>query len=387
LEGADIEDAATLLHNNHMNFREEPLKNSSETPRRRRTRSVRVGSVLIGGTEPISIQSMTNTFTHEKEATLGQIHRLEEAGCEIIRVTVPDQRALSALESIKRGMRLPLVADIHFSHTLALGAVDAGADKIRINPGNIGGPDRLREVVEKCKRHGVAMRIGVNSGSLEKELLEKYGHPTPEAIVESALNHLHFIESLGYDQVVVSVKSSHVPTMIRATRLLASACDAPFHVGVTEAGTKMQGIVKSAAGIGAVLSDGIGDTIRVSLTGDPVEEIRVARALLRCLDFRKEGVEIVACPTCGRTQVDLEKIVDEVEQATRNIKTSLKVAVMGCIVNGLGEGAEADVGLCAEKGQGVLIEKGEVKGRYREEELVPALLKRIEEMTGEVSVR
>jgi (E)-4-hydroxy-3-methylbut-2-enyl-diphosphate synthase len=350
---------------------------------RRKSRSVPVGSVVIGGDAPISIQSMTNTFTHDVEKTLEQVKRLEDAGCEIIRLTVPDARSLQALERIKKSMRVPLVADIHFSHTLALGAVDAGADKIRINPGNIGGQDRLAEVVEKCKRHGVAMRLGVNSGSLEKDLLETYGHPTPEAIVDSALRHIRFIESLGYDRLVVSVKSSHVPTMIRATRLLASQCDLPFHVGVTEAGTKLQGSVKSAAGIGAVLSDGIGDTIRVSLTGDPVSEIAVAKMILRSLGLRREGVEIIACPTCGRTQVDLERMVDEVEMATRHIRTPLKVAVMGCIVNGLGEGAEADVGLCAEKGRGVIIEKGVEKGRYPESEIVQALLKRIHEMTGE----
>lgn len=326
---------------------------------------------------------MTNTFTHEAEKTLEQVKRLEDAGCEIVRVTVPDQRALAALGTIKKGMRVPLVADIHFSHTLALGAVDAGADKIRINPGNIGGPDRLQEVVEKCKKHGVAMRVGVNSGSLEKDLLAKYGHPTPEAIVESALRHLKFIDSLGFDQVVVSVKSSDVPTMVRATRLLASQCDHPLHVGVTEAGTKVLGALKSGAGIGAVLLDGIGDTIRVSLTGDPLAEIPVARALLRSLGIRREGVEIVSCPTCGRTQVDLERMVDAVEEATRHVRAPLKVAVMGCIVNGLGEGAEADVGICAEKGKGILIEKGRETGRFEEKDLVPALLKRIAELTGE----
>ncbi len=351
--------------------------------RRRKARPVKVGSVTIGGDTPVSIQSMTSTFTHDVEATLDQVRRLEAAGCEIIRVTVPDQRALSCLERIKKGMRVPLVADIHFNHQLAIGAVDAGADKIRINPGNIGGEEKLREVVLKCKQHGVAMRVGVNSGSLEKDILERYGHPTPEAIVESALRHIKFIEGLGYDRMILSVKSSSVPVMVRAYRLLASRCDYPFHVGVTEAGAGMQGIVKSAAGIGAVLLDGIGDTIRVSLTGDPVGEIPVARSLLRSLGLRREGIEIVACPTCGRTQVDLEPMVQEVEKSLRNLKTPLKVAVMGCIVNGLGEGSEADIGICAEKGRGIIIEKGREMGRYGEAELVPALLKRIEEMTGE----
>jgi (E)-4-hydroxy-3-methylbut-2-enyl-diphosphate synthase len=344
---------------------------------------VKVGKIVIGGDAPISIQSMTNTFTHDVDATLRQVRRLEEAGCEIIRVSVPDQRSLSCLERIKKGMTVPLVADIHFSHTLALGAVDAGADKVRINPGNIGGEERLREVALKCKAHGVAMRVGVNSGSLERDILRKHGHPTPEAIVESALRHVRFLESLGCDQLVLSVKSSDVAVMVQAYRLLAARCDYPFHVGVTEAGAGMQGAVKSAAGIGAVLLDGIGDTIRVSLTGDPVGEIPVAKSLLRSLGLRREGAEIVACPTCARTQVDLETMVERVEKALRNLKTPLKVAVMGCIVNGLGEGAEADIGICAEKGRGVLIEKGRETGRYPEIELVPALLKRVQELTGE----
>jgi (E)-4-hydroxy-3-methylbut-2-enyl-diphosphate synthase len=326
---------------------------------------------------------MTNTFTHDVDATLEQVKRLEDAGCELIRVTVPDTKSLSVLPKIKKAMKVPLIADIHFAPALALGAVDAGADKVRINPGNIGGSERLREVVEKCKKHKVAMRVGVNSGSLEKDLLQKHGHPTPEAIVESALRHIRFIESQGFDQMVVSVKSSNVPVMVKAYRLLASQCDYPFHVGVTEAGAGVQGCVKSAAGIGAVLLDGIGDTIRVSLTGDPVQEVYVAKSLLRSLGLRREGVEIIACPTCGRTLVDLEKMVQDVERALRNVKAPLKVAVMGCIVNGLGEGALADVGICAEKGQGILFEKGAEKGRFLEAQLVPALLKRIEEMTGE----
>lgn len=345
---------------------------------RRKTRPVPVGSLTLGGGAPIAIQSMTSTFTHEVEETLDQIRRLEDAGCELIRVTVPDQKSLKVLGRIKAKMRTPLIADIHFSHQLALGSVDEGADKIRINPGNIGSLDRLAQIVEKCKRHGVAMRVGVNSGSLEKDLLEKYGHPTPEAIVESALRHVRFIESLGYDRLVLSVKSSHVPTMIRSYRLLAEATDYPLHVGVTEAGTKTRGVVKSAAGIGAVLADGIGDTIRVSLTSDPVEEVKVATLLLRSLGLRKEGVDIVACPTCGRCHVDLEKMVDAVETATLTMKTPLRVAVMGCVVNGLGEGAEADVGLCAEKGHGILFEKGKVTKRLKEEDLVSSLLREIE---------
>ena len=344
---------------------------------RRKSRPVMVGKVQVGGNAPISIQSMTNTLTYEVKKTLDQIKRLQDAGCEIIRVTVENQKSLQALAKIKAKMRVPLVADIHFAYQLAIGAVDAGADKIRINPGNIGGMDRLAQVVEKCKKHKVAMRVGVNSGSLEKDLLEKYGHPTAEAIVGSALRHMRFIESLGFQDMVISVKSSNVPTMIRSYRLLAGQCDYPFHVGVTEAGTKTQGITKSAAGIGAVLADGIGDTIRVSLTGDPVEEVRVASLLLRSLGLRKDGVEIVACPTCGRCHVDLEKMVDKVETATLTVKTPMRVAVMGCIVNGLGEGAEADLGICAEKGHGVLFEKGEVKARLKEKELVPRLIKEI----------
>jgi len=352
---------------------------------RRKTRAVMVGKVQIGGGAPVSIQSMTNTYTYDVTATLDQIKRLEDAGCEIIRVTVENQKSIKALSKIKAGMRVPLVADIHFAYQNALAAVDEGADKIRINPGNLGGMDRLAQVVEKCKKHHVAMRVGVNSGSLEKDLLEKHGHPTPEAIVESAMRHIKFIESLGYHDMVISVKSSHVPTMIRSYRLLAQMCDYPFHVGVTEAGTKMQGITKSAAGIGAVLADGLGDTIRVSLTADPVEEIKVAIHLLRSMGYRNEGVEIVACPTCGRCHVDLEKIVYQVETATLMMKAPMRVAVMGCVVNGLGEGAEADIGLCAEKGHGVIIEKGEIKQRLPEDQLVPQLLKEIERKQAELN--
>jgi len=352
---------------------------------RRKTRAVMVGKVQVGGGAPVSIQSMTNTYTYDVEATLEQIKRLEDAGCEMIRVTVENLKSIKALAKLKAGMRTPLIADIHFSHQNALQAIDEGADKIRINPGNLGGLDRLAQVVEKCKKHHVAMRVGVNSGSLEKSLLEKYGHPTPEAIVESAMGYIKFIEAMGYYDMIISVKSSHVPTMIKSYRLLAQQCDYPFHVGVTEAGTKMQGITKSAAGIGAVLADGIGDTIRVSLTADPVEEIKVATHLLRSLGYRNEGVDIVACPTCGRCHVDLEKIVDQVETATLTMKTPMRVAIMGCVVNGLGEGAEADVGLCAEKGHGVIIEKGEIKERLDEDLLVPRLLKEIERKQAELN--
>jgi (E)-4-hydroxy-3-methylbut-2-enyl-diphosphate synthase len=355
---------------------------------RRKSRAVMVGKVQVGGNAPVSIQSMTNTHTYDVQETIDQIKRLEDAGCEIIRVTVESQQSLKVLDKIKAAMTVPLVADIHFAYQIALGSIDAGADKIRINPGNIGGMDRLAQVVEKCKKYNVAMRVGVNSGSLEKDLLEKHGHPTPEAIVESAMRHIHFIESLGYYNMIISVKSSHVPTMIRSYRLLAEQTDYPFHVGVTEAGTKMQGTVKSAAGIGTILADGLGDTIRVSLTADPVEEVKVATHLLRSLGYRKEGIDIVACPTCGRCHVDLEKMVDQVETATLTMKTPMRVAIMGCVVNGLGEGAEADIGICSEKGHGVIIEKGEIKTRLKEEELVPHLIgeikKRHEAMTKKV---
>lgn len=351
---------------------------------RRKTRPVMVGKVQVGGDAPISIQSMTNTLTYEVDETLDQIKRLEDAGCEIIRVTVENQKSLKAVSKLKAKMKTPLVADIHFAYQIALDAIDEGADKIRINPGNIGGMDRLAQVVEKCKKYNVAMRVGVNSGSLEKDLLEKHGHPTPAAIVESAMRHIKFIESFGYHNMIISVKSSHVPTMIQSYRLLAQQCDYPFHVGVTEAGTKMQGITKSAAGIGAVLADGIGDTIRVSLTADPVEEVKVATHLLRSMGFRKEGVEIVACPTCGRCHVDLESMVDAVETATLTMKTNMRVAIMGCVVNGLGEGAEADVGLCSEKGHGVIFEKGVAKTRLKEEELVPHLIDEIKKRASEM---
>lgn len=351
---------------------------------RRVTRPVRVGNVQVGGGAPVSIQSMTNTHTYDADATIEQIKRLQDAGCEIIRVTVDSPQSLKALPKIKAAIEIPLVADIHFSHQLALDSIEAGADKIRVNPGNLGGLDRLAQVVEKCKKHHVAMRVGVNSGSLEKELLAKYGHPTPEAIVESALGYIRAIEAMGFFDMVISVKSSHVPTTIQCYRLLAKQCDYPLHVGVTEAGTKLRGVIKSAAGIGAVLSDGIGDTIRVSLTGDPVEEIKAATHLLRSLGYRHDGIDIVSCPTCGRTHVDLEKIVDRVETATLHIKTPLKVAVMGCVVNGLGEGAEADLGICAEKGRGVLIAKGQVLRRLPEDQLVPELLKEIEKKVAQI---
>lgn len=340
---------------------------------REQTREVRIGDVTIGGTRPIAIQSMTNTRTEDVEATVAQILRLEAAGCEIVRSTVPNMDAAKALSEIKKRIHIPLVADIHFDYKMAIAAIENGADKIRINPGNIGSKENVRAVVSKAKEKGVPIRVGVNSGSLEKPLLEKYGGVTAEGIVESALDKVHMIEDLGYDNLVVSIKSSDVLMCVKAHELIAKACQYPLHVGITEAGTLYSGNIKSSVGLGIILNEGIGNTIRVSLTGDPVEEIRTAKMILRTLGLRKGGIEVVSCPTCGRTKIDLISLANKVEQMVEEFPLDIKVAVMGCVVNGPGEAKEADIGIAGGDGKGVLIKKGEVVQTLDEGELLEAL--------------
>ncbi len=341
---------------------------------RRKTRQIRIGSCLIGAGAPIAIQSMTNTKTENVEATVSQILALEKAGCEIIRVTVPTQEAARALEEIKARIHIPLVADIHFDYRLAVAAMDHGADKVRINPGNIGSAEGVKAVVERAARDGIPLRVGVNSGSLEKTLIEKYGGVTAEGLAESALNQAAMIEAFGYENLVISIKSSRVPMSIRAHEIISERCDYPLHVGITEAGTVEGGSIKSAVGIGAILSRGIGDTIRVSLTGDPLEEIRVAKQILRDLGLRKEGIEVISCPTCGRTNIDLIPLANAVEKMVQAYADkNLTVAVMGCAVNGPGEAREADLGIAGGKGEGFLFKKGEIVKRLPEQELLPAL--------------
>ena len=340
---------------------------------RNETKKVRIGDVWIGGGHPVAIQSMTNTRTEDVDATVDQILRLEKAGCEIIRCAVPTQEAALALGEIKKRIHIPLVADIHFDHRLAIAAIESGADNIRINPGNIGSEDRVRKVVEKAKERSIPIRVGVNSGSLEKDLVEKYGGVTAEGIVESALDKVHMIEKQGYDNLVVSIKSSDVLMCVKAHELIAKECPYPLHVGITESGTLMSGNIKSSIGLALILSQGIGDTIRVSLTGDPVEEIRSAKLILRTLGLRKGGIEVVSCPTCGRTKIDLIGLANRVEQMVADIPLDIKVAVMGCVVNGPGEAREADIGIAGGIGEGLLIKKGEVVKKVKEEELLDTL--------------
>ncbi|MBR1861196.1 MAG: flavodoxin-dependent (E)-4-hydroxy-3-methylbut-2-enyl-diphosphate synthase [Lachnospiraceae bacterium] len=340
---------------------------------RENTKRINIGGRLIGGGEPIAIQSMTNTRTEDVKATVEQILGLEKAGCEIIRCTVPTPEAATALKEIKKQIHIPLVADIHFDYRLAIAAMENGADKIRINPGNIGGEDRIKSVISVAKERNIPIRVGVNSGSLEKPLIEKYGGVTAEGIVESALDKVHIIEDLGYDNLVISIKSSDVLMCVRAHELLAGKTPYPLHVGITEAGTVMSGSIKSAIGLGLILSRGIGDTIRVSLTGDPVEEIKAARLILRTLGLRNGGIEVVSCPTCGRTQIDLISLAGKVEKLVSDYPLDIKVAVMGCVVNGPGEAREADLGVAGGKGEGLLIKKGEIIKKVPEAELLDAL--------------
>ena len=342
------------------------------------TRQILVGGVPIGGGAPVVIQSMLNTKTTDVEGSLAQIRALKTAGCQIARLAVPNQEAAAKFADICGESPLPLVADIHFDYKLAIAAAEGGASKIRINPGNIGGEDRVQAVVDVCKDKHIPIRIGVNGGSLDKKLLEKYGHPTAEALVESAFQHLELLEKYGFYDTCVSMKSSTVPTMVAAARLFRSRCDYPIHIGVTETGPVRMGLMKSAMGIGALLLDGIGDTIRVSLTDDPVEEIYAAKDILKAAGLRKEGVNIISCPTCGRTQIDLIGLVNKVDEALKNCEKPITVAVMGCVVNGPGEAREADIGIAGGDGCGMLFEKGQQVEKLPYEELLPALLKRIE---------
>lgn len=342
------------------------------------SRQIHVGSVAIGGGASVSIQSMTNTPTHDVEATLAQIRALAAAGCEIVRVAVPDERAALAVGALKAGSPVPLVADIHFDYRLALIAAEQGIDKIRINPGNIGSADRVEAVAKACMERCIPIRIGVNGGSLEKELLAKYGGPTPEALVESALGHIAMLERYGFEDICVSLKTSSVPTTMRAYKLMAEKYDYPLHLGVTEAGTPELGLIKGAAGIGGLLALGIGDTLRVTLTADPIEEIAAAKKILKAVGLRKDGPELISCPTCGRTQIDLIPMACQVEELLKGIEKPITVAVMGCVVNGPGEARHADVGIAGGQGEGVLFKHGEIVAKYPEDRLVPELMKLIE---------
>ena len=344
------------------------------TIQRKNTKVINIGNVAIGGGKPIAIQSMTNTKTEDVKATVGQIARLEEAGCEIIRCAVPTMEAAKALTDIKKQIHIPLVADIHFDYRLAIAAMENGADKIRINPGNIGSLDRIKAVVDVAKQRNIPIRVGVNSGSLEKNLIEKYGGVTAEGIVESALDKVRIIEEMDYDNLVISIKSSNVMMCVKAHELIAGKTDYPLHVGITESGTVLTGSIKSAVGLGLILGQGIGDTIRVSLTGDPVEEIKAARTILKTLEIRRSGIEIVSCPTCGRTSIDLIGLAQKVEKLASDYDNlNLKLAVMGCVVNGPGEAREADLGIAGGNGEGILIKKGEVIKKMPESELLMAL--------------
>ena len=342
------------------------------------TRQIRVGGIPIGGGAPVVIQSMLNTKTTDVEGSLAQLKQLADAGCQIARLAVPNREAAASFGEICRKSPLPLVADIHFDYQLAILAAQGGAAKIRINPGNIGGEDRVEAVVKACKERQIPIRIGVNGGSLDKRLLEKYGHPTAEALVESAFQHISLLEKFDFYDTCVSMKSSTVPTMVAAARLFRSRCDYPLHIGVTETGPVKMGLMKSAMGIGALLLDGIGDTIRVSLTDDPVEEVYAAKDILKAAGLRKEGVNIISCPTCGRTQIDLIGLVNKVDEALKNCEKPITVAVMGCVVNGPGEAREADIGIAGGDGVGLLFEKGQQVAKLPYDQLLPALLERIE---------
>lgn len=350
---------------------------------RKHTKTVQIGDRVIGGGNPILIQSMTNTRTEDVEATVSQIRKLTKAGCEIIRCTVPTMEAALALKEIKKQISIPLVADIHFDYRMAIAAMENGADKIRINPGNIGSLERIRAVVDTAKERKIPIRVGVNSGSLEKELVDRYHGVTAEGIVESALHKVRLIEELGYDNLVISIKSSDVMMCAKAHERIAEKTDYPLHVGITEAGTLYAGNIKSAVGLGIILYQGIGDTIRVSLTGDPLEEIRSAKRILKTLGLRKGGIEVVSCPTCGRTRIDLIGLAERVEQMVEDIPLDCKVAVMGCVVNGPGEAKEADIGIAGGVGEGLLMKKGEIVRKLPEGELLEALRRELLEMAQE----
>jgi (E)-4-hydroxy-3-methylbut-2-enyl-diphosphate synthase len=354
-----------------------------QTYTRHKTREVSVGGIVIGGDNPIRVQSMTTTDTFDAEATIAQIHRLEQAGCELVRVTVPKAQDAAVLGEIRRRIGIPLICDIHFDYKMALAALDHPVDKIRINPGNIGGNDRFLQVVRKAKERGLPMRIGVNAGSLEKDLIEKYGYPCPPAMVESALRYIEMAEAEGYRDIIVSLKSSDVRTAVESYRLFAQQANYPTHIGITEAGKPPYAVIKSAAGLGAILIDGIGDTIRISLLGDPVPEVAAAFDILQATGRRVRRPELIACPTCGRLEIDLEAIVAELERRLGGKKTPVKVSVLGCIVNGPGEAREADLGIAAGKGKGVIFKRGEIVRHVKESEMVDALLEEIEKWEAE----
>jgi (E)-4-hydroxy-3-methylbut-2-enyl-diphosphate synthase len=357
--------------------------------KRRISRTVRIGDVPVGGDSPISVQSMTKTFTDDVAATVDQIKRLEDLGCEIVRCAIPDEKAAKALASIRKQIGIPLVADVHFQHKLALMALEGGADALRINPGNIGTRDRVEEVAKAAAARKVPIRIGVNSGSLEKELRDEIERADADdrvaavaaAMVESARRHIGILEELGFDQIIVSLKSSDVPTTVQAYRLMAEHCDYPFHTGVTEAGVGVSGAVKSSVGLAILLNEGLGDTVRVSLTGPPEDEVRVAYLVLRALGLREWGPEVISCPTCGRCQIDMVRLAEEVERGVAGLRESLKIAVMGCVVNGPGEAKEADIGIAGAKGSGLLFRAGEAVRKVKEEELAQTLIREIRRMT------
>lgn len=348
--------------------------------KRKITDRISIGNRQIGSGLPVLIQSMLNKPSYDIEGSVAQAVALEKAGCEIVRAAVPDKDAVALIGALKKALTIPVVADIHFDYRLALACVDAGVDKVRINPGNIGGEDRVKQVVDKCKANGVPIRIGVNSGSVEKSILAKYGSPTAEALCESALYHVRLLEKYDFHDIVVSLKSSDVQTTIEAYRLMSEKCSYPLHLGVTEAGTTRMGIIKSSVGIGTLLSEGIGDTIRVSLTADPVEEIYAAKDILSALGLRKNGVQFVSCPTCGRTRIDLVGLAGKVEEALRGVEKNIKVAVMGCVVNGPGEAREADIGLAGGDGCAVIFKKGEVIRKVSEEQALSALLEEVDRL-------
>jgi (E)-4-hydroxy-3-methylbut-2-enyl-diphosphate synthase len=351
--------------------------------KRRITRQIKVGGIPVGGGAPVAVQSMTNTDTRDVGATVAQIGRLAAAGCEIIRVAILDLEAARAIRAIRERISIPLIADIHFDSRLAVAAMEHGAQGIRINPGNLGGPDKLKRVVDAARSHQVPIRVGVNSGSVEKEILARYGHPVPEALVESALRNIRLLEEHGFQEIKVSLKSSDVLTTVEAYRLLAKQCDYPLHLGVTEAGGLIAGTVKSSVALGLLLAEGIGDTLRISLTRDPVEEIRVAYELLRSLRIRERGPELISCPTCGRCQVDLFSLAEKIEQYVQNIEVPLKVAVMGCVVNGPGEAREADLGVAGGHGVGIIFKKGKLFKKVAEAELLAAFLAELEQLVEE----
>ena len=341
---------------------------------------VKAGNVLIGGGAPVSVQSMLNVPSTDIEGSAAQAKRLEEAGCQIIRAAIPDMEAVKLIPALKEAVSVPIVADIHFNYKLALEACAAGVDKIRINPGNIGSDDRVKAVADACKSRNIPIRIGVNSGSLEKEILAKYGHPTPQALCDSALYHASLLEKFDFNDIVLSMKSSTVSAMVQAYEIASQSCDYPLHLGVTEAGTERMGVIKSAAGLGALLLRGIGDTIRVSLTADPVREVYAANDILKAIDLKQGGVQFVSCPTCGRTRIDLVKIAGEVEDRLRGCGKNIKVAVMGCVVNGPGEAKEADIGIAGGDGCGLVFKKGEIIAKVPEDKLVDALMEEIEKL-------